>query len=172
MQAVAAYNFFFRHCKMKNDKDGLCFLGRGYFGIKPRAPHRRNDSWGKHSSSRRANPQPSASTDTPKGSPRLSFARRLTRIKKDGQNPSFWCVRRGYFGIKPRAPRRRNAFASKYSSLRRANPCVFSPRRKQKPPQGGLWCTRRGSNPQPSASEADTLSNCATSAYSVQFYLL
>ena len=30
-----------------------------------------------------------------------------------------------------------------------------------------LWCTRRGSNPQPSASEADTLSNCATSAYSV-----
>ena len=28
-----------------------------------------------------------------------------------------------------------------------------------------FWCTRRGSNPQPSASEADTLSNCATSAY-------
>lgn len=30
---------------------------------------------------------------------------------------------------------------------------------------GIFWCTRRESNPQPSASEADTLSNCATSAY-------
>ncbi len=30
-----------------------------------------------------------------------------------------------------------------------------------------FWCTRRGSNPQPSASEADTLSNCATSAKSL-----
>ena len=43
VQAVAAYNFFFRHCKMKKRQRRALFFERGYFGIEPRAPHRRND---------------------------------------------------------------------------------------------------------------------------------
>ncbi len=42
---------------------------------------------------------------------------------------------------------------------------VLTPAKCKSPRKRGLWCTRRGSNPQPSASEADTLSNCATSAW-------